>query len=81
MGLYSSSKYQLCLDGVVVGCTEEDSVPHVSLSPCFQILCLFGNLSSKSRVKKERKSKLFVDIEFFLITEIKQQDWTCGEQI
>lgn len=43
-------------------------VSHVSLSPCFQILCLFGNLSSKSQVKKERKSKLYVDIESFLIT-------------
>lgn len=56
--LYLPSKHQLCLDNVVGGGTDEDSMPHVLLSPCFQILCLFGNLSSKSQVKKERKSKL-----------------------
>lgn len=43
--------------------------------PVFRFLGFFwgGNLSSKSQVKKERKSKLYDDIECGLITDIKQK--------
>lgn len=66
--LYSSSKYQLCLDGVVGGCTDESSMYHMYLFLlAFRFYVCLGIWAVNHRWKKKEKVNYMLILNLFLL--------------